>query len=83
MSSYLVCGEGDEDVIEDATIVEAISIEEAAEKYVEQNFTKLSDGSREVDVYVKRESDPAEPIKFTVYAYETYWFKAKVAEPSA
>jgi hypothetical protein len=74
-----VCGDGDEDVIADATVVEADSIEQAAEKYVEQNFMRLFDGSREVDVYAKRESDPAEPIKFTVFAHETYWFRALVS----
>lgn len=79
MTSYLVCCDGDEDVIENATIVEAESIEQAAEKYVQQNFLRLFDCSREVDVYAKRWGDSAAPIKLTVFAHETYWFRARVS----
>jgi len=78
MGAYLVCVEGDEDVIDDAKVVEADSLKDAAEEYVRLNFANL-DYPDEIEVFVKRQGVTAEPVKHRVYAIQDVRFSASVS----
>lgn len=78
MAKYLVCVEGDEDVIDEAREVEATSLEDAAERYVEYNYANL-DYPDEVEVFVKRKGVDAAPVKHNVCAIQDVRFRATVS----
>jgi hypothetical protein len=79
MATYLVCVEGDEDVIDDAKTVEAGDLQGAAEEYVRLNFANL-DYPDECDVFVKREGTECHPVKYTVCAMRDVRFWAHPAK---
>lgn len=77
MTRYLVCIEGDEDEIDDASTVEADDRQDAAEEYVRINYAEL-DYPDEIDVFVKPQGTAAVLIKFNVQAVPTVNFRAKL-----
>lgn len=76
ISDFLVCVEGDEDEIEEATVVEeAFGYEDAAQEYVRLNFANL-DYPDEVVVFVKDKKTTLPPVKFTVASVKEVSFHA-------
>lgn len=75
MSLYRVCVDGDQDVIDDARVVKANTLEEAATEYVRLNLANLGYPD-EVDLFVKRDGVKAPPVKFIVYATQEVRFTA-------
>ena len=75
MASYLVCGDGDQDVIDDAKIIDARDPKEAAEQCFRLNHGNW-DYPNKVDLFVKREGSEDQPLGFVVYAVPDIKFVA-------
>jgi hypothetical protein len=76
MAQYLVCVDGDQDCIDDARVVMADSLQDAAEEYVRLNFANL-DYPEETEVWVKRFGVTAKPVKHNVETVREVRFRAK------
>ena len=79
VAKYHVCVDGDQDVIDEAAIVDAECLQEAAEEYVRINFANL-DYPEETELWVKQAGFAVCSVKYSVATIREVRFSAKAVQ---